>query len=266
VPPKAAARATNPPRFIELLAHPVRWRLLNELVQSDRAVKELTALMDEPQSLVSYHLRQLRDGGLVSARRSAADGRDNYYAIDLARCQDQLRAAGGALHPSLWLVPDDSTATTQRSHHRQRVIFLCTGNSARSQIAEALLEHMSGGAIEAASAGSDPKPLHANAVRAMKARGLDISANRTKHLDEFATERFDLLITLCDRVREVFPEFSSHPTRVHWSIPDPALEGPNNRASFPAFKRTVAELETRIAFLLPLLTQLPSRRQRHAER
>ena len=66
------------------------------------------------------------------------------------------------------------------------MLFLCTGNSARSQIAEALLEQMSAGAVEARSAGSNPKPLHPNAVRVLRKRGIDISANRTKHLDEFA--------------------------------------------------------------------------------
>jgi protein-tyrosine-phosphatase len=133
------------------------------------------------------------------------------------------------------------------------VLFLCTGNSARSQIAEALLGHMSGGAVEARSAGSRPKPLHANAVRVMNARGIDISGNRTKHLNRFVAQRFDLVITLCDKVRELCPEFPSQPRLVHWSIPDPALEGSSEAASYRAFERTASELETRIGFLLELL-------------
>jgi protein-tyrosine-phosphatase/DNA-binding transcriptional ArsR family regulator len=259
----------DPPRFLELVAHPVRWRLLRELVYSDRAVWELTRLLGEQQSLVSYHLRQLRAEGLVSVRRSSADRRDNYYAVDLARCEALLQTAGGALHPGLQLVPA-SPATRPangRRVRRKRILFLCTGNSARSQIAAALLEQMSAGRIEAVSAGSHPKPLHRNAVRVMKRRGIDISANRTKHLDEFVAQRFDFVITLCDRVREVCPEFPSHPSLVHWSVPDPALEGPNARASYPAFERTATELETRIGFLLHLLDQ-PSttRRLTRAER
>jgi ArsR family transcriptional regulator, arsenate/arsenite/antimonite-responsive transcriptional repressor / arsenate reductase (thioredoxin) len=261
----AGPEAANPPKFVRLVGHPVRWRLLRELVESDRAVRELTRLVDEPQSLVSYHLRQLRDGGLVFARRSAADGRDSYYAVDLAACQEQLRAAGGSLHPGLWLVPPPP-ALTRRSGRRRRVLFLCTGNSARSQIAEALLEHLSAGAIDAESAGSHPKPLHANAVRVMRRRGIDISKNRTKHLDEFLPQRFDMVITLCDRVREVCPEFPSHPRLVHWSIPDPARAGGNDRATYPAFERTAAELEVRIPFLLHLLDQPSIRRSHRAER
>jgi protein-tyrosine-phosphatase len=252
-----------PPEFVALVAHPVRWRLLEELAQSDRAVWELTERVDEPQSLVSYHLRRLRDGGLVSARRSTADGRDSYYAIDLRQCQAQLQAAGGALHPGLWLVPAPS-ASSPRGGRPQQVLFLCTGNSARSQIAEALLEHMSHGSITAVSAGSNPKPLHAGAVRVMRARGIDISANRTKHLSEYTRRRFDVVITLCDRVREVCPEFPRHPRLAHWSIPDPALEGSTGRGSYRAFERTAAELETRITFLLRQLQARAPRRQQHA--
>ncbi|MET1000553.1 MAG: helix-turn-helix domain-containing protein [Acidimicrobiia bacterium] len=259
--------AGDPPSFVRLLAHPVRWRLLRELVQGDRAVWELTRLVDEPQNLVSYHLGRLRDGGLVSARRSSADGRDRYYAIDLVRCQDGLRAAGGELHPGLWLVgpPPVLGVSTRRARDRLRVLFLCTGNSARSQIAEALLEHMSAGTIHADSAGSNPKPLHANAVRVMKKRGIDISSKRTKHLDEFSGQPFDMVITLCDRVREVCPPFASHPLLAHWSIPDPALAAPTNRASYPAFERTAIELETRIRFLLHLLDEPATRRSAHVQ-
>jgi protein-tyrosine-phosphatase len=255
----------GPPAFVGLAAHPVRWRLLEELAQSDRAVWELTALVGEPQNLVSYHLRLLRDGGLVTARRSSADGRDSYYAVDLTRCREQLQAAGGALHPGLSLAPAAPFAAS-RSTRTKHVLFLCTGNSARSQIAEALIVHLSDGAVEAASAGSRPKPLHANAVRVMRKRGIDISENRTKHLDEFVGRRFDVVVTLCDRVREVCPEFPRHPRMVHWSIPDPALEGATNRASYPAFERTAVELETRIGFLLHQLHAPTKRRSGHGER
>jgi len=255
-----------PPAFVQLASHPVRWSVLQHLARSDRAVSELTALVDEPQNLVSYHLRQLRDGGLVSARRSSADGRDVYYAIDLAACEAHLRSAGGALHPALALAPAPARPVVARSRRRPRVLFLCTGNSARSQMAEAILVQQSNGAVEAASAGSHPKPLHPNAVRVMRKRGIDISANRTKHLDELASQRFDLVITLCDRVREVCPELPRHPERVHWSIADPAREGDTDRASLPAFERTASELETRIRFLVHQLAAPPHRRLEHATR
>ena len=252
----------DPPSFVRLASHPLRWRLLRELVQSDRAVKELMTLVDEPQSLVSYHLRLLREGGLVSARRSSADGRDSYYAIDLAACREALQSAGGSLHPSLRLEPAaPDGAGARHSRRRPSVLFLCTGNSARSQIAEALLERASAGAITSASAGSHPKPLHPNAVRVLRTYGIDISSNRTKHLDEFRSQRFDTVVTLCDRVREVCPDFPSRPELVHWSVADPALEGATDRASYPAFQRTAAELETRINFRLPQFTHIDTPRR-----
>jgi ArsR family transcriptional regulator, arsenate/arsenite/antimonite-responsive transcriptional repressor / arsenate reductase (thioredoxin) len=125
---------------------------------------------------------------------------------------------------------------------------------------------MSAGSVAAASAGSAPKPLHANAVRVMRARGIDISQNRTKHLNEFVRQRFDVVITLCDRVREVCPEFPRQPRMAHWSIGDPALEGSTNRASYPAFQRTATELESRIGYLLHRLDEPATRRSTHAER
>jgi protein-tyrosine-phosphatase/DNA-binding transcriptional ArsR family regulator len=251
------------PLFLRLAAHPVRWRLLQELVRSDRAVKELTALLDERQSLVSYHLAQLRDGGLVRAHRSSADGRDSYYAVDLAGCEQQLHAAGGALHPALAARSGPVEAPAAEDGHRQRVLFLCTGNSARSQMAEALLGAMSGGSVDVASAGSAPKALHPLGVQVMAERGIDISANRTKHLDVFVPQRFDWVITLCDRVREVCPEFPAHPELVHWSVPDPALVGPRSRPSVAAFRRTADELEQRIRFLLHVLEGPSTRRSAH---
>lgn len=249
--------ADDPPAFLGLVAHPLRWRLLRELVRSDRAVKELVQLVDEPQNLVSYHLRLLREAGLVRSHRSSADRRDSYYAIDLEACSDAHRSAGAALHPGL-AHPLDSPPPRSATR-RPTVLFLCTGNSARSQIAEALIEQMSNGAVAAESAGSQPKALHRNAVRVMQRRGVDISANRTKHLDEFVGQRFDAVITLCDRVREVCPPFASDPERIHWSTPDPSLAGSSDRATYPAFRRTATELETRIGFRLREFTTTPTR-------
>ena len=239
----------TPPPFLRLAGHPLRWRLLSELAHSDRRVGELSALAGRRQSLVSYHLRQLRDGGLVSLHRSAADGRDTYYVLDLARCGELLSNAGVALHPAL--APAASARTRGKARSTPaRVLFLCTGNSARSQIAEALCEQLSGGAVIAASAGSHPKPLHPNAACVMRDRGIDISTRRSKHLNEFAGRRFDCVISLCDRVREVCPEFDGAPKLIHWSVPDPARGPGNDEETLPAFERTAAEIETRLGFLI----------------
>ena len=100
----------------------------------------------------------------------------------------------------------------------------------------------------------------------MKQRGLDISGHRSKHLDEFASQRFDFVVTLCDRVREVCPEFPAHPGLAHWSIPDPALEGSTDDDSYPAFERTASELETRIRFFLASINEKPKGRSAHGQR
>jgi protein-tyrosine-phosphatase len=227
-------------------------------------VHELTALVGEPQNLVSYHLGKLRDGRLVSARRSSADRRDAYYTVDLARIGGLLSATGGALHPGLRLTPASPDAAAPRA---VRVLFLCTGNSARSLMAEALARARSGGVIEAYSAGSHPKPVHPNTVRVMRDEyGLDLSAQASKHLDVFVDQRFDWLISLCDRVREVCPEFPGHPETIHWSIPNPAASDADDDATYPLFQQTAAELATRIVFLLAVLTDRTREPRRSHER
>jgi protein-tyrosine-phosphatase len=216
-------------------------------------VQELTGLVGEPQNLVSYHLSKLRDARLVSAQRSSADRRDAYYTVDLARIGALLSATGGALHPGLRLTrppPGDAKPDAVR------VLFLCTGNSARSQMAEALAKVRSGGVVEAFSAGSHPKPLHPHALRVMRDEyGIDLSSHSSKHLDAFADQRFDWVISLCDRVREVCPEFPGQPATIHWSIPNPASGDAADDASYPAFQKTAAELEIRIGFLLAALSE-----------
>src|SRR5262245_53227674 len=102
------ADASSPPtplEFLQLLAEPVRWQLVQDLARSDRRVNELTDLVGKPQNLVSYHLKELRNAGLVFAKRSSADGRDTYYRVDLDRCTSLLIETGSALHPGIRLGP-----------------------------------------------------------------------------------------------------------------------------------------------------------------
>jgi ArsR family transcriptional regulator, arsenate/arsenite/antimonite-responsive transcriptional repressor / arsenate reductase (thioredoxin) len=238
---------TKPPNVLDLLGDPLRWQIVSELGRSDRRVGELVALVDRPQNVVSYHLAELRNAGIATARRSSADGRDVYYRADLARCRDLLAAASGSLHPALALTPAGGTGT--RISGRPRLLFLCTGNSARSQMAEALAVHRSGGQVSAASAGSHPKPLHPNAVRVLAERGIDIAGRSSKPLTRFATRRFDRVITLCDKVREVCPDFVGAACS-HWSVPDPASSGPDDEATYPSFVEVADDIEDRVTLLL----------------
>jgi ArsR family transcriptional regulator, arsenate/arsenite/antimonite-responsive transcriptional repressor / arsenate reductase (thioredoxin) len=244
----------SPLEFLQLVADPLRWQLLDELGRSDRRVGELCELVGKPQSLVSYHLRELRTAGLVSARQSAADGRDTYYQANIGRCAELLSVTGGALHPAVRLARLEVDAPPPGRGRKPRVLFLCTGNSARSQIAEVLLEHRSHGAFAARSAGSNPKPLHPNAVRVMAERGIDISRHRSKHLERFTGDRFDRVITLCDKVREVCPDFPGEPATAHWSMADPAAEGSDAESNYDAFVRTADEIELRVGLLIPQLS------------
>jgi ArsR family transcriptional regulator, arsenate/arsenite/antimonite-responsive transcriptional repressor / arsenate reductase (thioredoxin) len=236
----------TPPDVLALLAEPLRWRLVVELGRCDRRVGELVDLVAKPQNLVSYHLGELRSAGIVTARRSAADGRDVYYSADPVRCGDLLADAAGSIHPAL----DRHAAPPRR---RARVLFLCTGNSARSQIAAALAEQRSGRRIAARSAGSHPKPLHPEAVRVLAERGIDIAGRATTSMTRFARTHFDRVVTLCDKVREVCPEFPGDPTAVHWSMSDPTVADDQ----VTAFDRAAADIERRVELLVAELVGSP---------
>ena len=252
-----SGQVAAPPAFVGLVAHPLRWKLLTTLADSDYRVRELVARLDQPQNLVSYHLRLLRSGGLVTATRSSFDGRDSYYHLDLDRCAHALAETGAALHPALHVdaAPPIPPGGRRRSG-RVAVLFVCTGNSARSPIAEALLRHHTADRVTVTSAGSRPKPcLHPNAVRVLRDRfGIDITGQRPRHLDTLAGRRFDHVITLCDKARETCPKFPHDPRRIHWSIPDPATATDNDQAGYPAFEHTAEDIDTRIRHLLPVLT------------
>ena len=247
---------TTPPAFLGLAAHPLRWQLLALLADGDHRVRELVARTDQPQNLVSYHLRLLRDAGLVSANRSSFDGRDTYYHLDLDRCAAALSDSGAALHPALGRAtgrPD--TPRVRRPAASVAVLFVCTGNGSRSPIAEALVRRRTAGRVTVASAGTRPKPaLHRNTVRVLhESFGIDASGLRPRNLESLSGRRFDHVITLCDRAREACPEFVDNPRRTHWSIPDPATVDGTDDAIYPAFQRTAADVDTRVRHLLPVL-------------
>ncbi|GIE80557.1 ArsR family transcriptional regulator [Actinoplanes philippinensis] len=230
-----------PPAFLTAAGHPVRWRLLSELARTDLAVHELTARLGHPQNLISYHLGKLRRAELVTARRSSADGRDTYYTLHLARCSALLTGAGAALHPALRL-----RSPSPARPGRARVLFLCTGNSARSPMAEAILRHRAGGSVQVHSAGVTPKPLQGYAVRALAARGIPPPETGPTHVSRLTGERFDHVITLCDRVKEVCPAFDA-PRQAHWSIPEPVAA--------PDFDRLADQLTERIGFFVHTLLE-----------
>lgn len=105
---------------------------------------------------------------------------------------------------------------------KQSVLFLCTGNSARSQMAEGWLRHLAGDRYEVFSAGTKPVGLNSGSVEAMAEVGIDISQHRSKHVDEYAAQSIDYVITVCDRAKETCPLWPGRTTLIHWSFDDPA--------------------------------------------
>lgn len=105
---------------------------------------------------------------------------------------------------------------------KQRVLFLCTGNSARSQMAEGILRHVAGDRFDVFSAGTRPVGLNLNAVTAMSEIGINIAGSRSKSVDEFAGQQFDYVITVCDNAKESCPIFPGGGARIHQSFEDPA--------------------------------------------
>lgn len=125
---------------------------------------------------------------------------------------------------------------------KERVLFLCTGNSARSQMAEALLRHMAGDRFEAESAGTHPVGLNPVTVEAMQEIGVDIRHHRSKHVAEFVGQSFAYVITVCDRAKESCPVFTGAVTTLHWSFDDPAAAPPETRlACFTRVRDEIAE-------------------------
>ena len=244
----------HPPGLLRTLANEVRWNILLLLGHSDFCVREIVGLLGQPSNLVSYHLRRLHEQKLVTDRRSTADSRDIYYSLDFAT----LRALYFAAADSLNLALNQPQAALQAgvSHlpeKRVRVLFLCTHNSARSQMAEGIIRYLSGGRVEALSAGSDPEELHPLAVKALAKMGIDISQQRSKHLNEFAGQSFDYIVTVCDRVREACPTWPDDPKRVHWSFLDPAAVEGSEEERYRTFEQVAFQLMTRLRYLLILI-------------
>jgi arsenate reductase (thioredoxin) len=134
-----------------------------------------------------------------------------------------------------------------------RVIFVCTGNSARSQMAEALLRRDGGSAFEVVSAGVSPRGVHPMTIRALADVGIDIRDARSKPVGEFLGQRFDYVITVCDRARATCPVFPGGNVTLHWGIDDPAEATGTDEERQAAFNRALKELSIRIHTFLPLV-------------
>lgn len=246
-PPVPAAHDAS--RLFRALADDTRLAVVRMLARTDLKAGEIVRALRAPQSAVSYHLRLLHAAGIVRDRQSSVDARDVYYSLDLDRLQALYVAAGEALHPGILPIPEGDAAPG--NNPPLRVLFLCTHNSARSQLAEAILRKIGGELVDASSAGSVAADVHPTTKRLLREMGIDPGRHVSKTLDRFVGQSFDDIITVCDRVRESCPVFPGDPQRIHWSFPDPALvEDPDRQLREFVVIRN--ELERRINYLLRL--------------
>lgn len=228
--------------LLKLLADDTRWRLLETLRRSDYQVGELVALLKLPQNLVSYHLGILRQAGLVAMRRSDADARAAYYTLELAALLHGYQQIGS----SLQLAPAPATVAPLT------VVFLCTANSARSQMAEAWLRYLSGGHVPVRSAGTEPRGLHPLTVQVMAEVGVDVGYQQAKDIAALAGVVPDVLVTVCDLAREHCGATLSARHRLHWSEVDP-LQAHDDAAQLELFRSVRDHLRRRVEALLVLL-------------
>lgn len=238
-------------RFFRLLADETRLLIVRLLALSDLRAGEIGDATRLPLNVVSYHLKQLRSLGLLHDRRSAADARDVYYHLDMERLLSLYAIGGSSLHPGLTANPEQQVQASAGSvSDPLRILFLCTHNSARSQLAEGILRAVGGDQVQAFSAGSEPTDVAPETIVALRDLGIDPAPLYAKSLATFTGQRFDYVITVCDSVREVCPVFPGDPVQIHWSFTDPLLvDEPERRR---AFRDIARDLQTRIRFLLLL--------------
>jgi protein-tyrosine-phosphatase/DNA-binding transcriptional ArsR family regulator len=231
-------------RFCKAVGDETRLAILRKLSLTDLRGGDMVQWLDIPHNALSYHLKYLRDLGLVRDHRSSADARDIYYQLDLRRLRGLYAALGNALQAESneFL---ESLAVPGTADTPLRVLFLCTHNSARSQLAQGIAQQRGGIRIAAFSAGSEPTEIRPEALALLRARGVNTTGYQAKSLAEFADQTFDYVVTVCDRVREVCPTFPGDPVHLHWSIPDPVqIDDDADRQQ--AFSNVVAALELRI--------------------
>lgn len=236
------------PPILQALGHELRWHLVRQLCSSDLKVGELSAATGEPQNLVSYHLRLLRDAGLVCERRSSADRRDIYYSLDRRAVTSGLLGALTDINPGERPAEPGVPGNPTASGGQTSVLFLCTGNSARSQIAEAMLRHLGGRHVLVRSAGTHPVGVHPQVHEVLASRDIGVGNLRSKSITEFAGQEFDHVVTLCDIARSEPIRLTGNPHVVHWSILDPVATPGGRAAVTAAFERVAKEVKVRVEY------------------
>lgn len=247
VPSEATAQA------MKALGEVNRLRVYALLSMGPMSVGDLGITLGLSQALVSHHLAVLKAAGLIVDYRSPSDARVVIYSIDKSRLRDLYGELSLILDPIRAFDPRPSLPDPMRRTTMSgpiRVLFLCTGNSARSQMSEALLREKGEGLFEAVSAGTHPKGLHPLTIKVMDERGIDVRDQRSKDVTEFLTDTFDYVITVCDRANEECPVFPGDYERIHWSFEDPAAATGSEERQLEVFRRVRIAIENRIALFI----------------
>jgi protein-tyrosine-phosphatase len=247
-----AVSSPNVLSFFKILADDTRLAIVRLLALTDLRAGELVEKLQQPQNAVSYHLKQLRSLGVLRDRRSTEDGRDVYYSVDLERLQLLYATAGAALHPALTTTPQAEQEQRPTRAQPLRILFLCTHNRARSQLAEGIARYLGGDQVEVYSAGDKPTEVHPLTIAMLEELGIDTSRHYAKHMNQFLEQQFDYIITTCDYVRGNCPTFPGDPERMHWSFDDPSTVAGGAEAQRKGFRTARRELLTRIRLLLSL--------------
>jgi arsenate reductase len=129
---------------------------------------------------------------------------------------------------------------------KKKVLFLCTGNSCRSQMAEGFLRHLGAGRYEAFSAGVDPSRVNPLSVKVMREAGIDISGQRSKSADEFLGQEFDHVVTVCDNAKQTCPTFPGEYKETHWDLEDPAVAKGTEEEKLAVFRKTRDIIERKV--------------------
>jgi arsenate reductase len=238
-------------KAFKALSEPTRLRIFFLLMKRDLCVCEITFVLEMSQSRVSHQLRLLKDAGLVEDRR---EGRWIIYTIPQS-VKENLepfvrRFAGPDLAGSELVVRDiERLAVCIRENVRRRptmekktVLFICVHNSARSQMAEGLVNALYGDRFLASSGGTTATRVHPGAIKAMAEIGIDISGHRSKSIDEFEGRRFDLVVMVCDDKQADCPFFPGGKDYIHHAFDDPAACAGTDEEVLACFRRSRDEI------------------------
>lgn len=226
-------------QIAKALAHENRLVIIEELMREERCVQELTRAIGADQSTVSKHLSVLKNAGIIADRRQ---GNRVYY---------RLKDAG--VFPLFWSLKNMlGRRNMEKTMSKKSILYLCTGNSARSQMAEAWTKKLKGGMFEAWSAGVDPQGLNPRAAQVMAEAGLGTEGLVSKGLDDLPEVAFDYVVTLCDDAARGCPVFPARTRVLHVGFDDPprlAAGAASEEEALAHFRRVLFEIRDWVAGL-----------------